>query len=73
LFVRNWLNALVAANVDLSQYNLIMDKINWSDATVGSANLLTYSELELLSQLGSQTSLKGYLVLRDTGVDLTST
>jgi hypothetical protein len=67
------LNALVAANADLSQYNLVMDKINWSDATVGSANLLTYAELELLSQLGNQTNLKGYLVLRDTGVDLTAT
>ena len=72
LFVRNWLNALVAANADLSQYNLIMDKINWSDATVGANNLLTYNELELLSQLGNQTSLKGYLVLRDTGTDLTA-
>jgi hypothetical protein len=30
-----------------------MDKINWSDTTVGSANLLTYTELELLSQLGN--------------------
>jgi len=50
-----------------------MDKIDWSDATVGANNLLTYAELELLSQLGNQTSLKGYLVLRDTGVDLTST
>jgi len=26
-----------------------MDKIDWSDATVGANNLLTYSELELLS------------------------
>ena len=73
LFVRNWLNSLVAADADLSQYNLIMDKIDWSDATVGANNLLTYSELELLSQLGNQTNLRGYLVLRDTGVDLTST
>jgi hypothetical protein len=42
LFVKNWLNALITANVDLSQYNLIMDKINWSDTTVGDNNLLTY-------------------------------
>ena len=71
-FVRSWLANLVAANADLSQYNLIMDKINWSDATVGENNLLTYDELSLIAQLGNQTSLKGYLVLRDTGEELTS-
>jgi len=72
LFVRSWLNNLVAENADLSQYNLIMDKINWSDTTVGSNNLLTYNELSLIANLGNQTSLKGYLVLKDTGVDLTA-
>ena len=72
LFVRNWLNALVTANVDLSQYNLIMDKINWSDTTVGDNNLLTYQELSYIAQLGNQTSLKGYLVLKNTGDDLTA-
>jgi hypothetical protein len=49
-----------------------MDKINWSDATIGASNLLTYEELEQIAQLGNQTSLKGYLVLRDTGEELTS-
>ena len=71
-FVRSWLANLAAANADLSQYNLIMDKINWSDATVGENNLLTYEELAQIAQLGNQTSLKGYLVLRDTGEELTS-
>lgn len=70
--VRSWLNNLVADNVDLSQYHLIMDKINWSDATVGQANLLTYDELTLIAQLGNQTNLKGYIVLRDTGSELTA-
>jgi hypothetical protein len=36
IFVKKWLAALREANVDLSQYNLIMDKIDWSDTTVGS-------------------------------------
>lgn len=71
-FVRSWLNNLVESGADLSYYNLIMDKINWSDATVGANNLLTYNELALLAQLGNQTSLKGYLVLRDTGDELTA-
>ena len=70
-FVKSWLHTLSTENVDLSQYNLIMDKINWQDATVGEENLLTYDELSLLAQLGSQTSLKGYLVLKNTGEDLT--
>lgn len=70
--VKAWLASLVAANVDLSQYNLIMDKINWSEATVGNGNLLTFDELSYIAQLGNQTSLKGYLVLKDTGVDLTT-
>lgn len=72
LFVKSWLQSLVNDNVDLSQYNLIMDKINWSDTTVGSSALITYDELAVLAQLGNQTSLRGYLVLKDTGVDLTA-
>ena len=49
-----------------------MDKINWSDTTVGASNLLTYEELSYIAQLGTQTSLKGYLVLQNTGDDLTA-
>lgn len=71
LFVKQWLASLIADNVDLSQYNLIMDKVNWSDTTVGNANLLTYSELAIIAQLGNQTSLKGYIVLGDN-TDLTA-
>lgn len=71
-FVKEWLHSLVEANVDLSQYNLVMDKINWSDTTVGENNLLTYTELSYIAQLGNQTSLKGYLVLKNTGDDLTA-
>lgn len=71
-FVRNWLNSLVSAGADLSQYTLVMDKINWSDSTVGSSNLLTYTELSYLAQLSAQSSLKGYLVLRDTGEELST-
>ena len=51
--VKAWLASLVAANVDLSQYNLIMDKINWSEATVGNGNLLTFDELSYIAQLGN--------------------
>ena len=72
LFVRSWLHNLINNNADLSQYTLIMDKINWSDATVGESNLLTYDELQYLSQLSNQSSLKGYLVLRDTGEELSA-
>ena len=71
-FVKQWLASLVSANVDLSEYNLVMDKINWSDTTVGASNLLTYEELSYIAQLGTQTSLKGYLVLQNTGDDLTA-
>lgn len=71
-FVRQWINGLVAAGVDLSQYSLSMDKINWSDATVGANNLLTYEELSYIAQLNGANNLKGYLVLRDTGTELTS-
>jgi len=28
-----------------------MDKVNWSDATVGAENLLTFTELQRLAQL----------------------
>lgn len=70
--VRSWINALVAADADLSQYTLKMDKINWTEDTVGANNLLTYQELSYIAQLGSESQLKGYLVLRDTGTELTS-
>jgi hypothetical protein len=52
-FVKEWLNALITAEVDLSRYHLVMDKINWSDTTVGEDNLLTYTELSYLAQLGN--------------------
>lgn len=71
-FVKKWLASLIEEEVDLSEYNLVMDKINWSDATVGADNLLTYEELSYIAQLGNQTSLKGYLVLQNTGEDLTA-
>jgi len=72
LFVRNWLNSLITNNADLSQYTLVMDKINWSDTTVGANNLLTYEELGYIAQLSNQSSLRGYLVLKDTGEELSS-
>jgi hypothetical protein len=72
-FVRSWLTNLIADNADLSQYNLIMDKVDWRADNVGGANnLLTYDELSYIAQLGNQTNLKGYIVLRDTGDDLTA-
>lgn len=71
-FVKQWLNSLVAANVDLSQYTLTMDKINWSDNTVGATNLLTYEDLSHLAQLRNADKLKGYLVLKDTGEELSA-
>jgi hypothetical protein len=73
LFVKNWIAAIDAAEGDFSQYYLNMDKINWSDTTVGASNLLTYEELSKIAQMrNAKTSLKGYLVLKDTGVDLTA-
>jgi hypothetical protein len=71
-FVKQWLASLAQSNADLSEYNLVMDKINWSDATVGASNLLTYDELSQIAQLGNRTSLRGYLVLQNTGDDLTA-
>jgi len=70
--VKTWINGLVAANADLSQYTLNMDKINWSDATVGENNLLTYEQLSYIAQLNGSNKLKGYVVLKDTGAELTA-
>ena len=72
-FVKAWLAALDTAGADLSQYTLIMDKVNWSDATVGASNLLTFSELQQIAQMNNVgNTLKGYIVLKDTGSELTS-
>ena len=49
-----------------------MDKINWSPVTVGEENLLTYEELGYIAQLRNSDQLKGYIVLRNTGADLTA-
>jgi hypothetical protein len=68
LFVKQWIASLIAANADFSQYSITMDKINWQDSTVGNANLLTYEELGYIAQMSH--NLKGYLVLKNTGVDL---
>ena len=71
--VKDWLYALDAANADFSQYTLTMDKVNWSDATVGANNLLTFSELQKIAQLNNAgQNLKGYIVLKDTGSELTA-
>ena len=43
------LQALNDSGADLSQYTLNMDKINWSDTTVGEQNLLTFTELSQLA------------------------
>lgn len=73
LFVKSWIAAIDAADGDYSQYFLEMDKVNWSDTTVGSSNLLTYEELSKIAQMrNARTSIKGYIVLKDTGTDLTS-
>ena len=71
-FVKSWLQALNDAGADLSQYTLNMDKINWSDTTVGEQNLLTFTELSQLAQLNNADKLKGYIVLKNTGTELTS-
>ena len=71
-FVRSWINNIVAAEGDLSEYTIAMDKINWQDDTVGANNLFTYDELEYLSQMNGADQLKGYIVLKDTGAELTS-
>ena len=71
--VKDWLYALDAADADFSQYTLTMDKVNWSDATVGASNLLTFSELQKIAQLNNASNnLKGYIVLKDTGSELTA-
>jgi hypothetical protein len=73
IFVKNWINALVAAGADLSQYELTMDKINWSNTTVGNSNLLTFEDLSHIAQLKNVgQNLKGYLVIKDDGTELTA-
>ena len=72
-FVKDWLQALDNANADLGQYTLEMDKVNWSDATVGENNLITFEQLEQIAQLnGARNKLKGYIVLKDSGEELSS-
>lgn len=72
LFVKHWLDSIVAAGENLNDYTLSMDKINWSDSTVGANNLLTYDDLANLAQLKNSDKLRGYLVLKDTGEELTA-
>jgi hypothetical protein len=73
IFVKDWIAAIDAANGDFSQYYLEMDKVNWSESTVGASNLLTYDELSKIAQMRNANSvIKGYIVLEDTGADLTS-
>ena len=72
-FVKDWLQALDNANADLGQYTLEMDKVNWSDATVGENNLITFEQLEQIAQLnGARNKLSGYIVLKDSGEELSS-
>lgn len=75
--VRQWLNAIVATEgvEGLPNHTLEADKISWTSATVGGDNnLLTYDELELISQLNGEINpetgrknhnLKGYIVLKN--------
>lgn len=73
LFVKEWIQSITAANGDFSQYYLEMDKVNWSEATVGASSLLTYEELSKIAQMRNASSvIKGYIVLKDTGTDLTA-
>ena len=73
IFVKNWIAAIDAADGDYSQYYLEMDKVNWTESTVGANNLLTYEELGKIAQMrNASISIKGYIVLKDTGTDLTS-
>lgn len=73
MFVKDWIAAIDAADGDFSQYYLEMDKVNWSESTVGASNLLTYDELSKIAQMrNANSAIKGYIVLKDTGTDLTS-
>ena len=72
IFVKNWLTSLREAGVDRSQYTLNMDKINWSNTTVGDNNLITFQELSEIAEFANSNQLSGYIVLKDTGADLTS-
>jgi hypothetical protein len=73
IFVKNWLNAIEDAGGNYSEYELTMDKINWTETTVGNSNLLTFEDLSHLAQLkNAKQNLKGYLVLKDTGDELTA-
>jgi hypothetical protein len=49
-----------------------MDKINWSNTTVGDNNLITFQELSEIAEFANSNQLSGYIVLKDTGADLTS-
>jgi hypothetical protein len=51
VFIKNWLDTIENAGGDYSEYELTMDKINWSETTVGNSNLLTFDDLSHLAQL----------------------
>lgn len=66
--VRQWLNAIVndEGTAGLANHTLEADGIRWTIETLGGQqNLLTYNELELISQLNGTDKLSGYIVLRN--------
>lgn len=80
-FVMTWINGIIAQlgqNPTESQIEealsgkiLRMNDIKWDVSTLGSANLLTYDELILISKIGT-LELKGYVMLASGQAALTS-
>lgn len=70
-FIKNWIASITAqANVNLSSYAFNADKIRW-DNSLGSENMLTYEELEIIAQMNH--NLRGYILLKnEDGTPLTT-
>ena len=79
--VMTWINGIISqlgqnptdAQIEeaLSDKVLRMNDVKWDVSTLGSANLLTYNELILISKIGT-LDLKGYIMLASGQAALTS-
>ena len=85
LFIRAWLKSIVETEGTqaLSNYTLEMDDVFWSQDVIGNnEDLLTYDELELISQMNGLPDqqgnkvhpIRGYVILKyeGAGTELTS-
>ena len=78
-FVKKWIQCIIAREGEegLASKTLILDGINWTEATCGTGNLLTYDDLRLLAKFNNghnrveDNTYKGYIVLNSSSGKLT--